>query len=63
MKKYIAQKIISIFFNLWTSSNSIVFIIITVYFINESACLYIVLFELYRIIGLHVGEIITKQLI
>lgn len=54
---------IHLFFDFWTSSNSIVFVTIIAHFIDDSACLCIMLICLCHIIGLYTEEVITEQMI
>lgn len=62
-KIHSAKSNIHLSFDLWTSSNSITFVAIVAYFINDNACLCTILIALQCIIGLHAWKIIAEQVI
>lgn len=55
-----AKSNIHLSFDLWTSLNSIAFVAIVAYFIDDNARLRTVLIALRRVIGSHAGEVIAE---
>lgn len=58
----VAKSNIHLSFDVWTSTNSIIFIAIVAHYIDDNAYLKTMLISLRRVIGSYAGEIIVEQM-